>query len=71
MRRIIVTGPMCHACEALKAEYPDATVLDVTTCPPPVRFALQMLLERNDLVVPIVLAIAEGNGREARKVLGE
>ena len=68
VKKIILTVPGCGPCVQLKAEYPGVPTLELGRYPQ-VRFALQVLLNQADLAAPMVVAIVEGNGREARKLL--
>ncbi len=68
MKTIIVTSTMCQACEQLEAEYPDVVARHITAFGP-LLYILQALFGKMDIGTPIVIALAEGNGREARILL--
>ena len=70
-KRYIITQPFCVSCEKLAAEYEGdkgVETIEIGSIPY-LPFVLQRLLGK-EFSVPVSIAITQGNGKEARAVLG-
>jgi len=70
MQTVIVRSNECNPCQQLQNEYPEVRTLDIDQWPQ-LGFVLQMLLESGRIPSPVVISCAVGNGKEARRLLGE